>query len=163
MLKRLGKGSHLRDAAFLNVLINQQGAAAEESDEVNQVVRFPSGATAAEYYAKTVAGLTAACADASSGDLVQAPGCSLTSSTVLSVPAGVTLGGFSRTETNLNMPITLGNGSALESMTITRTASSASELTGVTGPDSGGARRLSIVRSRLPRAGAGMPRQSKQE
>src|SRR3990167_7244153 len=84
----------------------------------------------------TAAGLTAALAAATSGDVVQLPAGTLSGNNT--VPAGVTLAGMDRRKTILSGQITLGNGSVLVNLGVTRTANDANALYGALGPATGG-------------------------
>ncbi len=83
-------------------------------------------------YDADVTGLTAALAAAASGDQVWIPGGTYADN--FTVPAGVSVMGATRNGTVITGKVTLGGAASIESLSVIRTASSSSTLTGVEGP-----------------------------
>lgn len=116
MINYLGQGKITRDAATLRAMLGIRGSGISEN--LNLIIRMPSGGEQSVHYAKTYAGLVSALASASSGDMIWIPACSITNTSGITVPAGVSLVGMSRAETILNMPVTLNNGANLENLAV---------------------------------------------
>lgn len=95
-----------------------------------------AGAPVAEYGA-TEAGLTAALAAATSGQVVLLPACTIAGSHT--VPALVHLQGLVTRATILTGTLTVSPGGTVTGLSVTVTANSADELDGVIGPGSGAA------------------------
>lgn len=104
----------------------------------NKILLYSGGGAVVAEYTATSAGLDLASAAAAAGDVVWMPARSISGDH--SLTAGVRYIGVSRWASVLTGQITLGVNTTLEICSVTRTANSASVLTGVIGPSSGTAR-----------------------
>jgi len=115
----------MRDLAVLMVAGKSTGG----SSEGYAIMLYAHGSKKIKQYSVTEDGLKAALAAASSGDEVILPAGTITGDQ--SVPDGVSLVGLDRLQCVLSGEITLGAGSLLGDVSVTRSGSSASQLNGV--------------------------------
>jgi len=112
-----------------------------------------SGGAAIKDYSADSNGFSSANADASSGDIIWVPACTIAGDK--SITAGVKVVGASRYATIFTGQITLGVESSLENLSINRSSDDASTLKGAIGPGSSGTAYINGCDVKASNAGAG--------
>jgi len=116
------------------------------------ILLFDSSGNPVAEYVLTSAGLTAALAAATAGDIITLPACTIAGDHT--IPATVHVVGLARFGVILTGQVTGGTGASLENCCITRTANDANVLYGVVAPATG-TFYLSHVNVLVTQAGAG--------
>jgi hypothetical protein len=105
----------------------------------NKILRFNRDQSLLDERSLTPAGLSAALAGASLGDIVFLPACYITINprSILTVPDGVHVVGQSVGGSTIDGAIILGSGATLENLILRRSATDSAEIVGVTGGATG--------------------------
>jgi hypothetical protein len=101
----------------------------------DSILLVDAGTTSAREYPANNAGFTDANSAAASGDVILIPTCTITGNHTIA--ADVSVVGYSRYASKFSGQITMGSGSTMENLTITRTDDSASTIKGIINPSSG--------------------------
>lgn len=116
------------------------------------IIRYDAGGEHIEFYDATEDGMNEANSDAASGDVLQIPARTIPGNH--SITAGVSVVGVSRFGSIFSGQLTLGAGSYLENLSVTRTSNAGNDLICVVGPGSGTA-ELNHVHASATNSGAG--------